>query len=42
MSIRNFVDSLEVEDIAGGINRILSSVATRGGMLEEENAQVRG
>lgn len=40
-SIRNFMATLEVRDIAGGIMRVLSSVAARGGMLEEESAQVR-
>ena len=41
MSIRNFMNSLEVYDIADGINDVLSSVASRGGKLEDENAQVQ-
>ncbi len=40
MSIQNFMDMLDVEDIASGINGVLSSVSTRGGMLEDQNARV--
>lgn len=36
--IRNFRDMLEVEDVADGINSALTSVKTRGGMLNDVNA----
>ena len=40
MSIHNFMNVLEVEDIASGVNGVLSSLSERGGMLEDQNARV--
>lgn len=41
LGIRNLRSTLEVEDVAEGINSALSSVNSRGGMLNDDSAHVR-
>ena len=40
MSIRNYQDSLDVDEINSGFDNVFSSVRDRGGMLSDQNAQV--